>query len=906
MRWWWFGPAVTRPGLEADMRAMKEAGIGGFEVQPVYPMEVDNPQKGIRNLIFLSPEFLEALRFTAEKSRELGLRMDLTLGGGWPYGGPHIPGGLAAGKLRCERAPLNAGAGEIRLPPLTPDEKLIAVFRVRGGAETIGSNDIRRIERPSGGNLPLAPPAAADESVLFFISSRTGMQVKRAAVGAEGLVLDHYERAALDRHLAAVGGPLLDALASCPPRAIFCDSLEVFGSDWSPDFLEEFRKRRGYDLAPHLPALVADIGPHTGAVRNDWVLTLTELAEDEFLTPLHEWARKRGVSLRVQAYGTPPVALASARLVDLPEGEGSAWNRFTSTRWASSSGHLLGRTIISSETWTWLNSPAFRAAPLDLKAEADRHFLQGINQLIGHGWPYSPEPAGEPGWHFYAAAALNHHNPWWIVMPDLARYLQRLSFLLRQGRPVNDVALYLPSADARAAATLGSTSINDSLQKTFGRSTVIPAILRGGYGFDFIDDRIIRDHGRTGAGALEINGNRYKVVVLPGVERIPLETYRKLEAFVQEGGRLIATGRTPSLAPGFLEGPSQSPDVRAVTRRLFEGAAPPARFLHDETGLSAELNKAMPPDVVFSNGARQIGFVHRSVPFAEIYFLANTGNTSLRTRACFRAADLEAEFWDPLTGRIVPARAEQNPEGTVALSLEFEPYQSMVLVFSHQPARDGAAEPPAVSLPEAIDLSRDWDLAFTGTGRRVRLDRLRSWTEDPETRFYSGPASYERTVAVNPGWLSAGIAWYLEFGQGAPLPEVPSTQPGMRAWLDAPVRDAAMVYVNGARAGSAWCPPYRVEITPHLRPGENAIRVVVGNLAINRMAAGPPPDFQALIRRYGKRFDLQDMENLQALPSGLLGPIRLAPAAAGFNIVSLEEPAGVGAGGRGLTQPGRR
>src|SRR6185295_4051859 len=97
MRWWWFGPAVTKPELEREMKLMKDGGIGGFEVQPVYPLMLDG------NFGYLSPEFLDALRFTGAKARELGLRMDLTLGSGWPYGGPHIPITKAAGKLRVER-----------------------------------------------------------------------------------------------------------------------------------------------------------------------------------------------------------------------------------------------------------------------------------------------------------------------------------------------------------------------------------------------------------------------------------------------------------------------------------------------------------------------------------------------------------------------------------------------------------------------------------------------------------------------------------------------------------------------------------------------------------------------------------------------------------------------------------
>src|SRR5262249_37723102 len=114
------------------------------------------------------------------------------------------------------------------------------------------------------------------QQVLFFIASRTGMMVKRPAIGAEGFVLDHYDRAAIDRYLETVGTPLLRALEAHVPYAIFCDSLEVFQSDWTGDLLEQFQRRRGYDLKPHLPALVASVGPATASIRRDWGRTLTE------------------------------------------------------------------------------------------------------------------------------------------------------------------------------------------------------------------------------------------------------------------------------------------------------------------------------------------------------------------------------------------------------------------------------------------------------------------------------------------------------------------------------------------------------------------------------------------------------------------------------------------------------
>jgi hypothetical protein len=89
------------------------------------------------------------------------------------------------------------------------------------------------------------------------------------------------------------------------------------------------------------------------------------------------------------------------------------------------------------------------------------------------------------------------------------------------------------------------------------------------------------------------------------------------------------------------------------------------------------------------------------------------------------------------------------------------------------------------------------------------------------------------------------------------------------------VREAALVYVNGKLAGSVWRPPYEIEVGSLLRQGRNTVRIVVANLAINELAGGPLPDYTELNARFGERFQPQDMRNLEALPSGLFGPIRL-------------------------------
>ncbi len=850
MRWWWFGPAVTKPELEREMRRMKEGGIGGFEIQPVYPVALDDARTGIRTLPFLSGEFLDTLRFTRQKARELGLRMDLTVGSGWPYGGPHVPIAEAAGRLRVER--VRAASRRVPLPAITAGETLLAAF---------GAN--RELDQIRDGVLWLPQDLERPAEITFFIAGRTGMMVKRPAVGAEGFVLDHYDRKALEHYLQQVGDPMLRILDGDPPYAVFCDSLEVYGADWTADFLEEFRRRRGYDLKPHLPDLVANGRPNTPALRHDWGRTLTELLNERFLAPMQEWARRNQTRFRAQVYGTPPAALSSYAYADLPEGEGSQWKALRASRWASSASHLYGRPVTSSETWTWLHSPAFRATPLDVKAEADLHFLQGINQLIGHGWPYTAEGVEYPGWRFYAAAVFNDQNPWWPVMPDLTRYLQRLSFLLRQGRPVNDVALYLPNSDAWAHLSPGRVDLLRELADRLGPN-VVARILEAGYNLDFFDD-----------GTVEQALQAHKIVVLPGVQTMPPATLRRLEEFARSGGGVVATRRLPQSAPGFLASKAEHDEIWELSRKLFQGADARGRFVMDEKDLSGELAALLRPDVSLSPPVPEMGFVHRRTASAEIYFLANTENVRRRTHAAFRVSGLGAEWWDPMTGRAAPAEIAGRSPGSTTLALDLEPYASRVLVFSRE-----AGAPPAprttAAPPPSLDLSAGWKVTF-GNHEPAAMERLHSWTDDEDTRYYSGLAAYEKEITVPESFLRSGLAVRLDFGEGTPLAPAPRRN-GMQAWLEGPVREAAVVYVNDRRAGSVWCPPYSLEVTGLLGAGTNRLRIVVGNLAINHMAGRSLPDYRLLNLRYGVRFDPQDMQNLQPVPSGLLGPIRLVAA----------------------------
>ena len=225
MRWWWFGPAVERDELARELQTMEAGGIGGVEIQPVYPLELDDPQTGFHNLPFLSPEFLKMVGFAANTGHALGMRVSITLGSGWPYGGAWVPVTESAGRLRVVATPVAQDEDSVAVPSIGNGEKLLASFVTSGTTEHYEAKSARRVEDIRNGRLSLPSGLSGPQVALFFISSRTGQQVKRPAVGADGFVIDHFSAAAVQDHLKNVAEPLVRAFGEHPPYSVFSLSL---------------------------------------------------------------------------------------------------------------------------------------------------------------------------------------------------------------------------------------------------------------------------------------------------------------------------------------------------------------------------------------------------------------------------------------------------------------------------------------------------------------------------------------------------------------------------------------------------------------------------------------------------------------------------------------------------------
>jgi hypothetical protein len=801
-RWWWFGPAVQAAELKREIAAMKGGGFGGFEIQPVYPLNTQG------NLPYLSDDFLKMVHVADQAGLAAGMRVDVTLGSGWPYGGPNTSSDQGSAHIRK----LTQDAS-LPLPALSPGERFIAGFV---GANTQTARLV---------SLDHAIAAQPGDTLYLFIQSPTGQQVKRAAVGAEGLVLDHMNKAAVEHHLSAVADRLMTAF-DAPPYSVFSDSLEVYGADWTGDLLAQFKKRRGYDLTPHLFDLFDD-SPKTADVRHDWAQTLNELVDERYLATIEDWAKTHDTRFRAQVYGTPPVSLSSNALVDLPEGEGAHWRQFSTARWASSANRIYDRPVTSAESWTWVHTTPFRATPLDIKAEADVLMLEGINQFVAHGWPYSPPDAGEPGWSFYAAGAFNDHNPWWGVMPDLTQYLTRMSWLLRQGENVADVALYLPEDDALAATTPGKATINGRMDRWITPELTI-SLLDHGYNFDYTD-----------AGAINAKGVGHKILILPDVMRLSPQTCAALRDYAAKGGHLIALNRLPDKGTGLMNASQDAADVQACAHELFPHG--PVAL----ADLPAALNGIGAPDAAGLPSG--VGYVHRRLAHADVYFVANATNQSVTFTPTFRAANI-ALAWNPVTG------AEQAASGALTLA----PYESRIFTTG-----EGEA-PPAPT--QTLTLQTGWRLRAPD-GKSEPLTDFGSWTRDPAWLRYSGAMTYSRTLRLTPAQAKGHVT--LDFGAGQPL-SPPKRAMGSQALLDPPVREAAEVFVNGRRMGSVWCAPFVIDLSGYVTAGDNRLEVRVSNTAINELSGRPAPDYGPLIAKYGERFSPQGMTKLAPLPSGLM------------------------------------
>lgn len=871
MFWRVFGPAWTKPEIDRQFTELKRAGVGGVMTCFTYPVALDDPAGGVKNQRFLSPEFLETLRYAAEKAKQVGLEFGVCGGTGWPYGGPTVSVADSAQRIRREIPKLAADGNGWQVPKLRESERVLAVF--------CGGRNVT--DKLVGDRVNVAEPCQV------FIVGPTYMQVKRAALGGEGYVVDHFNREAVLRYLDTVVASIAKAAPNGLLRSLFCDSLEVYRANWTGDLPQEFRKRRGYDLLPRLPELFDDNAPAAKDLRFDWWRTLAELAEERFARTVHDWCKARGISFALEAYGTPSMGFTAAQYCDVPWGEQYEWKGFSFSRFASSGAHLAGKRIIGAEAWTWAGLPNRLADSLaGLKLCSDLHFLSGANELTGVDYPYSPHTAGVPGWTPYYGPVLNENNPQWLCFPEFADYVSRCQWLLRQGKPMADIAIYTPTEDIFANGGTEQMALDFQLRDTFvtgektdefglkkalvHRSELIHALLKAGYNFDGIDFFAMNRLARVRNGKLIAGDGEYSVLILPNLKGIDLQAMEKIAQFVREGGKVIAIGQLPERFWGVGHEVASS-RLRVLVREVFgaEANSPVSRhefgdgqaiFLRDlGTGgiaLWGELLGVCLSDMR-ADPLPELSHVHRRVGNRDFYFLVNAGAEAITFSVGFRRAGEKASLWNPMDGSIRPVPTDVSHKLYPDLRLTLPPHGSIFVCL--EPGKALSAMPSPARKTVSLPLETTWRVTFDGPNAPppVETSELVSWTKWPGAKYFSGRATYTTTFDFSPA--------------------LPGGKSGRVRLRFEGVRECAVVTVNGKRVGALWTPPYALDITRFVRPGANTLQIVVANLPVNRVLGLPDPDLRSLRAVYGNRFPAPEEKTLmkEPAPSGLIGRVAL-------------------------------
>ena len=855
--WWWPGSAVDATNIARQLKLFQQAGLGGVQVTPIYGAKGWESQY----LPYLSPEWMQMMKYTAGETHRLGLGMAMTLGTGWCFGGPTVSNQDANASVVVKT--LNVSGGGIL-----------------GEKFHRSSTQALMAFSPVGHSVDLAPKISANGDVdwaapagtwtVYAISQKpSGQKVKRAAPGGAGWMLNPLYPQAM-RDWLRWFDPASTDYHGFKPEAVFQDSYE-YQTDWAPDFFAQFEKFRGYKLQTELPALFGNAqDDHTARVKYDYRRTVSDILSEESEPTWIDWAHQHGFQTIYQAHGTPANWLDLYADADIPETEMFHNDRsILISKFASSAAHLAGRPLTGAETGTWL-AEHFNETLADMKYLADDMFLSGVNHIYYHGCCYSPEAAPWPGWLFYAATEMNPRNSIWHDVPALNEYIARCQSVLQSGKPDNDILLYWPVADfwSDPKGLLQPMTVSQTAwfeDQPIGKTA--HELWDRGYAFDYVSDaQLLKAKVRN--GKIVMPGGSYQLIVVPECKYMPLETFKQLLALAKKGATIVFYHELPADVPGLNNLRNQRAEFAGlksklsfkIKTRLIQGANLVAKLGSGQIECDEELWFPSGERMVYSG----LSFVRRSFDGGWNYFIANRGTNNFDGWISPARPTKSALLLDPLTGHSGVAASRQSAANSIDVHLQLAAGKSVILrTFADR----NVNSPPWIywqSAGEPVEITGEWNVKFVQGGPTLPTDfqttKLASWTTFPDTNCqgFAGSADYSLTFDAPSG---GNGSYYLDLGQ---------------------VCQSARVTLNGKDYGTLITPPFRV-VVDNLEPTGNKLEVEVTNVSANRIR-----DLDRRQVRWKYFNDINfvnidyrpfDASNWPLTDSGLLGPVTLTPVA---------------------------
>jgi hypothetical protein len=878
-RWWWLGSAVDKTNLTRMLTQFHDAGIGGVEICPIYGA------KGYedRFIDFLSPKWMEMLAHTTTEAKRLDLGVDMTTGTGWPMGGPHVTTEEASARMVMQQYNILGGS---KLQFTLPKGRLQCLMAFSDKGEHVDLTG--GMTNGLIGFNWTAPPG--QWKVYAVLLDGPVQKVKRAAPGGAGNVQDPFSVSAMNDYLSYFTKAFAGFSAPMP-RAQFHDSYEYYNADGTPDFFNEFQKRRGYDLRTQLPALFGEGSPEKIAqIKNDYRETLADL-HLAYVTDWTQWAHSLGMLTRNQAHGGPDNLLDTYAAADIPEMEiFSAYseNQMPMMKIAPSAAHLTGRTLASSESFTWMTEH-FNATLSQVKQAADFLFVSGVNHIFFHGIPYSPADAPWPGWQFYAAINFGPQGGLWHDLPEFNAYATRVQSILQSGAPANDVLLYLPFNDKWQTAegdllmrfeTSGKWMESEPFYQT------AMTLWNRGYAYDEVSDRFLA-LAKVVDGKIQMPGGSYSVIVVPKCRFMPLPTMQKLVELARDGATILVQDNLPGDVPGFYDYEKRHAEFQKLTdalnfREVLVGSIgilpetnspsnPLSKAMVDKGAfwLGGDLNELLEVAQVPREAASDFGvrFVRRSHAEGFHYFFANRSDKVVDGWVTLGRAAQSAVILDPrFDDHSGVAKLRKDGDFT-QVYLQLLPGESCILRTFTGKTVIGPAWPYFAKSGETQNISGTWKVEFVDGGpvlpKNFETDTLGSWTtqDDPETKRFAGSAHYSIEFEKPAGDAND---WLLDLGK---------------------VCDSARVKLNGHDVAALWCAPFQIAIGKWLQPGKNILEVEITNIAANRVR---DLDIRHVNWKYFYDANVASLQQSGGLDasvwpirdSGLLGPVTLTPLTA--------------------------
>ncbi|TCC91759.1 glycoside hydrolase [Pedobacter frigiditerrae] len=884
VRWWWMGSAVDEKNLIQNLTTYQKAGIGGVEITPIYGAVGYEA----RYIDFLSPKWMDMLRFTVNKSTSLGLGVDMNTGTGWPFGGPQIKPENAATKLITQK--YNLKEGEKLNEPIKVKEAKQEVAKLQAltayGPKGEILNLLNQVE--ANGNLNWSPNKGNWEIYALF-AGKTRQMVKRAAPGGEGFTLDHLDKSAVNVYLKRFN----DAFGNKPQgiRSFFNDSYEVYGANWTPTFFDEFKKNRGYDLRNYLRELVGDDGNKEtiARVKSDYRETMNDLLLNNFTKPWTNWAHQYQSLTKNQSHGSPGNLLDLYSAVDIPETEtfGSSYFPISGLRrnkedirnvnpdpmmskFASSAAHTTGKKLVSSETFTWLTEH-FKTSFSQCKPEAEQLFLSGVNHIFYHGTTNSPSDAVWPGWLFYASVQMNPTNSLWPQIGGLNNYIARCQSVLQAGKADNELLIYWPVYDVWNQAkgldiALKVHDVDDWLHPTpFYK--LATSLSKTGYSFDFASDHLLSQSTvANGLVKTAANASPYKVLIVPQCEMMDLNTLNKIITMANAGATVIFQ-ELPKDVPGLNDlSVRQSQLKTALGKLAFVGLTDGIKQFKTGKGqilLASDIQKALTYKTIKREELTDSGlqFIRRAITGGKYYYVVNHTAKAIDAYLPVNESGYVL-FMDPLNGTYGLA-ATKVEKGQLKTRFQLKSGESIILKITK-------AKPAVTNLwnylqapGTALAFTNPWSLHFSQGGPALpadqKLEKLISWTELPDEKLKSFSGTGVYTTSFN---LPAKNAkeYVLSLNQ---------------------VDESARVFINGQEVGILWSIPFEAKVGKFLKVGNNTIKIEVVNLMANRIR---DMDIKKIKWRNYHEINFVDINykdfdaaKWDIMPSGLLGPITITP-----------------------------